>query len=561
MIAKRIPAPHGGAGFQRLSAYVLSVSREHRETTDPASWTRLRAYVLDERGGGEKVAWARTTNCGSDDPGWAVRGILATQARNTRSRADKNYHLVVSFPEGERPSRGQLEAIEDRLCAALGYADHQRVSAVHQNTDNWHLHVAINKVHPETFRNVTPVRDHYRLQEACADLEIEHGMIREKHTTLENARANRRAPQQPRGRAGAFVARQGGPTFAAWIREHAASALLAARDSGKGWPELHRVAAVHGLAVKPRGAGLVIGHADDTKLHVKASDVDRGLSMRALTEALGPFERAGDSVSDNKHAAYDRPAPSGPIYEAFKRARAAAIAARAQAEAVLKQRHIDHARDLAAYHGDRYRRERLSGLRGTLRRDSFRHLAEQRKRDAADRRAREARERRTLREQFAIPQWQDFLEGKAGRGDAAALAVLRSRTLRRQRLEAELLAAVDPGAARDIVYQHLRPVVRRDGRLIYRVTDGGVVADEARHIRVDQVSAGAAVLALNLAADRFGQRPLVVRGSDDFRLQVARAAGSSGIEVTFADSNLDRERRRALVTRAKTVERGRGRGA
>jgi hypothetical protein len=26
--------------------------------------------------------------------------ILAAQARNTRSRGDKSYHLVVSFPDG-----------------------------------------------------------------------------------------------------------------------------------------------------------------------------------------------------------------------------------------------------------------------------------------------------------------------------------------------------------------------------------------------------------------------------------------------------------------------------
>ncbi len=62
---------------------------------------------------GEKVAWARATNCRTDDPGWAVKEILLTQARNTRSRSDKSYHLVVSFPEGEKPTRTQIEDIED----------------------------------------------------------------------------------------------------------------------------------------------------------------------------------------------------------------------------------------------------------------------------------------------------------------------------------------------------------------------------------------------------------------------------------------------------------------
>ena len=100
MIAKRIMAPKGGAGFGRLGAYVLNA----RAGVDPASWTRLNAYILDSSHAGEKVAWARVTNCQTSDPGWAVKEILATQAHNTRSRSDKNYHLVVSFPEGERPT-------------------------------------------------------------------------------------------------------------------------------------------------------------------------------------------------------------------------------------------------------------------------------------------------------------------------------------------------------------------------------------------------------------------------------------------------------------------------
>ena len=123
MIAKRVLSPKGGSGYQRLSSYVLNVSEEHRLATDPASWATLGAYILDTAHAGEKVAWARAVNCGHDDPGWAVRHILSTQARNTRSKSDKSYHLVVSFPEGERPTRAQIEDIEDRLCEALGFGE------------------------------------------------------------------------------------------------------------------------------------------------------------------------------------------------------------------------------------------------------------------------------------------------------------------------------------------------------------------------------------------------------------------------------------------------------
>ena len=243
MIAKRIPSPKGGAGFAQLGAYVLNANMGD----DPASWTRLNACILNAGQGGEKVAWSRVSNCQSDDPGWAVKEILATQARNTRSRSDKNYHLVVSFPEGEKPTRVQMEDIEDTICAAIGFGEHQRVSAVHQNTDNWHLHVAINKVHPQTFRNIEPWYDHYRLQECCAELEIRHGLIRTNHTP--------EPVQRRRGRGGDFEAHRGGASFLRWIREQARPALLESCERGS-WQELHKAAARHGLEIKSRGAGL-----------------------------------------------------------------------------------------------------------------------------------------------------------------------------------------------------------------------------------------------------------------------------------------------------------------
>ena len=96
MIAKRIVREKAASDFERLGAYVLNA----KGGVDPASWSRLGAYVLDAAHQGEKVAWARVSNCQSDDPGWAVKEISATQARNTRSQADKSYHLVVSFPGG-----------------------------------------------------------------------------------------------------------------------------------------------------------------------------------------------------------------------------------------------------------------------------------------------------------------------------------------------------------------------------------------------------------------------------------------------------------------------------
>jgi hypothetical protein len=113
---------------------------------------------------------------------------------------------------------------------------------------------------------------------------------------------------------------------------------------------------------------------------------------------------------------------------------------------------------------------------------------------------------------------------------------------RRDPVAVQLVEAEEAAEVRHIVFPHLRPVVRRDGRVIYRAADGGVVTDEARNVRVDQATIGATLLALSLAAERFGDRPLVVRGADEFRLQVATVAGREGLNIAFSDQRLERQR-------------------
>lgn len=157
MIAKRIPRTKGDSSYRRLAQYLAR--------GEP----------------GEQVVALQITNCASDTPEEAVAEILHLQNLNTRAKGDKTYHLVISFPPGERPTMEQLQAIEADLVASIGLAEHQRMSAVHTDTEHLHVHVAINKIHPESLRYVEPYFDKLRLMEACARLEIQHGLERTAH--------------------------------------------------------------------------------------------------------------------------------------------------------------------------------------------------------------------------------------------------------------------------------------------------------------------------------------------------------------------------------------------
>jgi hypothetical protein len=120
---------------------------------------------------------------------------------------------------------------------------------------------------------------------------------------------------------------------------------------------VHQVAGGFDIAFKPRGARLVISHRGHGRLHVKASDVDRRLSLKAMTDALGPFEPpAPPARATRPQTSYQRPRPSGDLYEAFQRARDAALRARADALARLAVGHRAYAGDLAAWHRQRMRR-------------------------------------------------------------------------------------------------------------------------------------------------------------------------------------------------------------
>jgi hypothetical protein len=195
MIAHIIPNQKQKGSFGKLARYVVDAIGG----IDPATWTRTADYILDTREQGQKVGGVRVTNCMNQDPAAAALEILAVQAMNTRSKTEKYMHIVVSFPEGENPTLEQLHAIEDELCASMGMADHQRISAIHTDTDNLHVHIALSKVHPATLNNITPYYPKKRLMEACERLEIQHGLERTNHgldASRQNGKTNERDHQQ-----------------------------------------------------------------------------------------------------------------------------------------------------------------------------------------------------------------------------------------------------------------------------------------------------------------------------------------------------------------------------
>lgn len=241
-------------------------------------------YLLDKKGKEDRVAAVAVTNCQSDDLQWSLIEMRAVQERNQRARGEKTYHLVISFRSGEDLPAKSLAEIEAEFAKALGFAEHQRLSVVHRDTDNLHLHVAINKVHPTRFTLHEPFNDYYTRAKLCERLERRYGLAAETQTGRTDPPAHEKAA--------AMEAVGGVESLIGYVQR----ALKSATASAGSWQELHAMFAKAGVCLQPRGNGLVVESGGQI---AKASSCFRALSKTALERRFGPYEAASPSKQNS----------------------------------------------------------------------------------------------------------------------------------------------------------------------------------------------------------------------------------------------------------------------
>jgi hypothetical protein len=75
---------------------------------------------------------------------------LAIEATRSKDPVD---HWLLSWKEGEQPTQAQCNEAVEILKRNLGMSSvYLAVFALHRNTENYHLHVVLNRVHPDTLR-------------------------------------------------------------------------------------------------------------------------------------------------------------------------------------------------------------------------------------------------------------------------------------------------------------------------------------------------------------------------------------------------------------------------
>jgi hypothetical protein len=385
----------------------------------------LGKYIADASHDGEKLLFAWHAGCQSETYETALVEIEATQEINTRCKGEKTYHLMVSFRPEDEPklTPEAFRDIELAFAQSLGFKDHQRLCGVHRNTNNMHLHIAYNMIHPERYTKIEPFRDFFKLSEACRAMEEKYGLV------IDNGITKDQPSLQIHQRAASMEAHSGEQSFQSYVMNRR-EGILQALQSAVSWQDVHASMAMYGIVIKPQANGMAVVNIKG-KEAIKASAIDRSLSKRRLTDRFGEFIAPSDSPAIvvkyhyNRKPLQAKSPERDKLYEEYKNLmeqRQGQINAVKQQNAAglqaIKELYSEERKKLSMQFHSRPTKTRLRQI-----------LRVQEIKAMEDSRATGQVNIRRIREAIPFHSWNGYLKWQASQGNETALAVLRSRKL------------------------------------------------------------------------------------------------------------------------------------
>ena len=321
MLAKVIKRAGESKGFSPVMNYVMRASEEESGKVAPGGRFEAGALNLDSywnpatdlTDAHERAGFARDLALQCETVEAACRARPAS-----RFTGNPVYHVAINWMEGEHPSREQAERACQHVVAALGCADHQAAWAIHRDTNNDHVHLVVNRVHPERLTVWTPWCDYLTLDRCMRELEIElgHGRANGPWITLDTehgpeivrmSRAERRARGLLKDDGGPRLTdpatraekHSGADSFQRWMagpQGPAQELKTVIERPGATWQDVHAALARYGVRIERKGSGMVVtstiddGRGGERVLAAKASQLGRWAAKGELEKRLGPFE-------------------------------------------------------------------------------------------------------------------------------------------------------------------------------------------------------------------------------------------------------------------------------
>jgi hypothetical protein len=532
-----------------------------KRSDERSSFSTLSRYIAGDkldRATGEIVRSASdvvcVTNCLSVKT--ASAEMKAAADANPRIK-DPVYHAVLSWREGEKPSDKQM--IEAAVAAqkAVGMAGHQYVFAIHRDTEHAHIHMMINRVHPDTAKAVYPENDFYRLDKCMREVELAQGWEHDNgpYVVKDGAvvRGEREAAKQPSRptRAKDFEAATGHQSLVSYAQA-VAPEVVKSLDVGT-WQDLHAALRLQGLEIREAGQGFKIYSIDNQKqTPIKASDMAGELGGGKLKKRLGEFQKPLRVVTAAKP---ERTYQRDPAERERRREE------RAAERAALKQQHKEVCTAKRAAAGGRdakaeYARLRAEAkaVRERIRSEGYDKTATKYLLSIAAMEAVQKREslKTSLREERnekRSPGYRAWVADRAEAGDRVAISQLKGWQYQDLRRRAAAEKSEQEEAARGALsgtdQQSTAPlevttgirwkVDKCTGDVTYLQAGRDLLRDTGKQVSVlDQQSDQAITAGLMLANQKFGST-LTLTGSPEFQRRAVEIAVHQNMQVKFLD--------------------------
>ena len=512
-----------------------------------------------------------------------------TAAAEMRGVANENtrvknpvYHYQLCWQPGERPTQEQWVSAAKNSIQSLGFQEHQYILGAHSDTGHFHVHVMVNRVHPETYKAHYPQFSKRSLDKTLREIEADqgwkhsHGLYRwdEKlqrslKNTPEQMREQRESSieKQPSARASKVQEYTDSESLETYARGYPAKHLdgiLQRRDAT--WDNVHALLRHYGLGLEKGEKGGYTVRGVGTDIRVKASKVFRnqfaGKDNRArLAERLGEYTAPTQLVQARKPQVEYAPRPlKRDPQERFERREQ-----RAKEREQLRARYRTYKAQATAMGarqlGDA--QERMQSLRNdqAARRAEVKALKmspTQRKAMRSVLAAESVQERESLRETLKqeraatkVQTYREWVEDHAEVGDIAAARQLRGLLYRDQRAIRErgksLLGEVpsiesanrkkyDP-VFHAIANMHWE-VNRKTGDVIYKLDGTNSFVDSGQKLHLLDNREATLVASLKVGQRKFGGL-LHVTGTDQEKAEIALAAAKHGLNVHFTDERMN----------------------
>lgn len=539
MIVKKVKNPQKAASkavrISRLTGYIREPERENSQ---------------------EKCIHAGARGFITDEPRSQTAEMIALSQEAVRSKDTIN-HYVLSWREGEQPSPEQVEEAVSIFMEELGVKDHQAIYGLHADTDNLHLHLAINRVHPETLK-VVKINNGFDIEaahKAIARIENAQGWQREqngRYQVLENGELGREhidkdKPRQPAQPKRDMENRTGEKSAERIAIEDGAPIIKKAQT----WEQLHRELAAKGMRYEKTGSGATLFVGD---VGVKASSADRDASLSKLQKRLGAYQPA----PQRQQVAQREPEPIKPDVPGWKdyiTGRKEHYAEKNAAKLAQDKRQEQERKQLSEQQKAR-RDELMRGNwkgKGEVLNAMRSVIAAEQAAEKAALKEKHQKQREQHRQQFRpypdLEQWQ-----RMQRSPELA-EQWRHRASEPQRIEGD---RSEPPTPRDI--RAYAPEIVGQQVHYSRRDEGGAgrgvsFVDKGRSIDIhDWRNRDSTLAALQLSAQKWGS--FTVTGNDEYKAMCAKLAAEHGFKITNPElqESIQQERQRIQQERAQAMK-------